>query len=293
MRSTSSKKPLLWLLPFGICFLFFYGIPLLNGIYASFQSNSLFGKPTWIGLSNYEQVWKDLRFFLSIKNTIFYSLCLTILTVICCFFLAILISVSFPFAKIISRLALLIPSICPSIILSILFILFFSGKYGILNQWILEPLNLPSPDWIKNPYLIKIALVFQGLWRWTGLMTLFILAKLESIPRKAYEMAKLENSSAVSRFWNITLPQCKKTLFFITIFLIIDSFILFEGAYSLLGSSGGVEDSGLLFVSYVYLISFTYGKFGLATAMNFSVLPVFFIFFYAILFYNRKNENSH
>jgi ABC-type sugar transport system permease subunit len=71
----------------------------------------------------------------------------------------------------------------------------------------------------------------------------------------------------------VTLPQLRHVLAFTAVFLFLDAFVLFEGAYVLLGGSGGTLDAGLLLVAYAYLTAFTFGKFGSAAAMSFSIVP--------------------
>ena len=63
-------------------------------------------------------------------------------------------------------------------------------------------------------------------------------------------------------------------LAFTAVFLFLDACVLFEGAYILLGGSGGTLDAGLLLVSYTYLTAFTLGRFGSAAAMGFSMVPI-------------------
>src|SRR5690606_16896554 len=121
------------------------------------------------------------------------------------------------------------------------------------------------------------------LWRWTGFMTLILLSGLEGIPRAYHDAARSEGASAWQRFRYVTLPVLRPVTAFAAAFLLLDTFVLFEGAYVMLGGSGGTLDAGLLLVSYAYFQAFTLGHFGTAAAVSFSSLPLLLLALFAIL----------
>jgi ABC-type sugar transport system permease subunit len=79
---------------------------------------------------------------------------------------------------------------------------------------------------------------------------------------------------------------------FAAAFLLLDTFVLFEGAYVLLGGSGGTRDAGLLMVSYAYFTAFTLGNFGTAAAMSFISLPLLLIALAALLASAGKTRSA-
>jgi ABC-type sugar transport system permease subunit len=76
-------------------------------------------------------------------------------------------------------------------------------------------------------------------------------------------------------------------LAFTSVFLFLDACVLFEGAYILLGGSGGTLDAGLLLVAYTYQTAFTLGRFGSAAAMGFSMVPLLMIAVWLLLLRGR------
>jgi ABC-type sugar transport system permease subunit len=151
-------------------------------------------------------------------------------------------------------------------VLALLFLLVFHGREGLLNQLFVEPLGLESVNWLRDPDFILPALVMQGVWRWTGFVTFFFLAGMEAIPKALYEAAHLETNSRWRVFWSVTLPQLRPVVLFSAVYLMVDAFATFSGAY--------VLDAGLLLVSYTYQQAFTFGQFGMAAAMTVSVAPL-------------------
>jgi ABC-type sugar transport system permease subunit len=282
------KVPWGLLVPFCGVFLLFWAVPLGQGFWLSLQSDTLFGESHFVGLSHYIRLLQDTRFFHALYNTAVYSLGVLATVLPLSLFLAQLLkkqTVS-QYSKRASHstqkkswkgavtFCLLLPGLAPPTILAFVFLLIFIGEHGILNNILLKPWGLPMVDWLKNPAYIKIALILQALWRWTGFITLFLLSAMESVPKTYYEIARLEGSSSWNTFWKVTLPSIKHVLLFIGAFLILDSFILFEGAYVLLGNSGGSGDAGLLLVAYTYYTAFSTGQFSYAAAMSFMLLPI-------------------
>ena len=122
------------------------------------------------------------------------------------------------------------------------------------------------------------ARLIQAVWRWTGLVTLFFLCGLEAIPRWQFEVARIEGVGPWMRMRSILFPGVRHLAVFAAVFLVVDGFAAFSGAYNLLGGSGGILDSGLLLVTYVYQVAFPGGSgrfdFPGAAAMSLLVAPV-------------------
>jgi ABC-type sugar transport system permease subunit len=252
----------------------FWTVPLAKGFWISLFDDSLFGESAFVGLSHYAHLLHDSRYHHALRNTLVYAV-LSISAVL---------PVALGLALALRRLPrswqgpmgflLFLPGLTPPLVLGFLYLLVFNGPHGLLNELFLSPFGLPNVDWLRDPRVIKISLTLQTVWRWSGFMALLISAALEGIPRPYYDLAHSEGAGPLRTFFTVTLPQLRGVLGFISVFLILDAFILFEGAYVLLGGSGGTLDAGLLLVGYVYFQAFTLGKFGTAAALSFSLLPL-------------------
>ena len=86
-----------------------------------------------------------------------------------------------------------------------------------------------------------------------------LLSGMESIPRWQTEVARLEGMGLWSRIYQVWYPGTRHLILFAGIFLTVEGIASFSGAYVLLGGSGGILDSGLLFVTYLYQVAFPGG----------------------------------
>ncbi len=244
-------------------------------------------KSRYVGLDNFKKILSDPKFFKALKNTSIYVFG----SIIVILPIAFLLSISLYQFNRISRgvmvFCLMIPGLALPGVLSTLFYLFFHGRTGALNQYLVVPLGFDPVNWMMNPIFIMPSLIMQAVWRWTGLITLFFLCGLEAIPQWQFEVAKLEGTGFAQKLGQIFLPNLWHLGLFATVFLVVDGFASFSGAYNLLGGSGGILDAGLLLVTYIYQVAFPGGSgrfdFPAAAAMSLLVVPVCAMILFFIL----------
>ena len=278
--------PFLFLLPFLFFLLLFWLIPLVGGVKMSLQANGL-GQAQYVGLAHYKALASDERYVTALRNSFIYTLASIVVIVPLALWLAHLLQTTFRRLRPALTFALLLPALTPPSVLAVLFLMVFHGRNGLLNQLFVMPLGLEPVDWLKDPDFILSGLVLQTVWRWTGFMTFFILAGIEGIPRVYYEAARLATGSRWRQFWHVTLPQLRPVLLFVAVYLVVDGFSLFSGAFVLLGGSGGTADAGLLTITYVYQKS-RFFEYGTASAISISLLPLMLLLLWGCLFFGRR-----
>ena len=289
----SFRRLLPLLLPFLALWILFWVVPLFLGVDLALQNpDSGFAisenrEIEYVGLENFERTLGDAKFHKALSNTLKYVLG----SVICIIPLAFVLAVAlFELPRLyrgILAFCLLIPGLALPGAMSKLFYLFFHGREGALNQYVIIPLGMDPITWMMDPDFIMPSLVMQSVWRWTGVVALFFLCALEGIPSWHFEVAKLEGMKSLSRIRLILVPGVRNLALFVGVFLVVDGVASFSGAYTLLGGSGGMLDAGLLLVTYVYQVAFPggSGRFDLpgAAAMSLLVAPFVAGFLFLVL----------
>lgn len=242
---------------------------------------------SYVGLDNYRKVLDDPRFWKSLCNSFFYVTGSILVILPLSLVLALnLLSLNQKIRPLFA-FCLIIPGLAMPGVLSTLFYLFFHGREGALNQYLILPLGLKPINWMMDPNFILPSMVLQSVWRWTGMITLFLLSGLEGIPKWQLESARIEGLDLWERCRFVWLPGVRNLMLFSAVFLTVEGFASFSGAYSLLGGSGGIMDSGLLFVTYLYQVAFPGGSgsfdFPAASAMSLLVVPVIALFLFWVL----------
>lgn len=284
----SGPSGLALLLPFFIFFVLFWLIPLLGSLKMSVYADTLVSAPEFVGLAHYRQILNDPRFGKAFFNTARYTVAILLIILPLALVLAQAVRMSHRRFRPALTFALLLPGLAPPAVLALLFLLVFHGEQGLLNQLLIMPFGGEPINWLKDPHYILPALVLQAVWRWTGFITFFFLAGMENIPRSLYEAAHLETNHRWQVWRTITVPHLRPVLVFAAVYLMVDAFAQFSGAYVLLGGSGGTGDAGLLLISYGYQNAFTYGKFGTAAAMSALIAPWLMGIFWLCMMRTRR-----
>ena len=234
--------------------------------------------PRYVGLENFRKVMGDPKFHKALGNTLVYVAGSIAVILPLAFFLAACLRGLPRLTRAGMVFCLMIPGLALPGVISTLFYLFFHGREGALNQYLVIPMGFDPVNWMMDPSFIMPSLILQAVWRWTGLVTLFFLCGMEAIPRWQFEVARIEGAGPWTRLSRILFPGVRHLAVFAGVFLVVDGFAAFSGAYNLLGGSGGILDSGLLLVTYVYQVAFPGGSgrfdFPGAAAMSLLVAPV-------------------
>lgn len=163
----------------------------------------------------------------------------------------------------------------------------FDPKAGVINQFLgLFTDNVPG--WLSDTHWAMPAVIIVGTWREVGYFMILLLAGLQTIPAELYEAAKVDGANAWERFWHITVPCMRPTLFFVTVTLTITSLKILD--LTLVMTNGGPGTSTLVLAQYVYRVAFERADFGYASTVS---LALFFICLAVTLvqfWYNNAKE---
>ena len=273
--------------PFLGLWLLFWLVPLLLGVDLSLQNaawhseavhqNQYANASKYVGSYNFQRVAEDPKFYKAVRNSTYYVVGTVLLILPLAFALALSLRGMNRLPRGVFVFCLMVPGLAVPGVLSTLFYLFFHGRTGALNHYLIIPLGLKPINWMMDPHFILPSMILQSIWRWTGMVTLFFLCGMESVPRWQLEAARLEGAGTWLKIRSIWIPSIRNLGLFAGVFLAVDGFASFSGAYVLLGGSGGILDSGLLFVTYVYQVAFPGGggrfDFPAAAAMSLMVAP--------------------
>lgn len=201
---------LIFLIPCMIVFLVFYLYPIIEVVFTSFTEWDGFGIPVFNGLSNYQKLFTDDTFLISLKNFVLWAL------------LAMTIHVGFgtliafilyekPFGWKFTRFAFMAPNVISAAAWAIIYRFVFNQEYGILNTVVRFFDSDFNVNWLyKSPYAFWAVTL---TWLFYSVMTtLFIQGDLMAIPDELHESAKLDGASRWQIIKKIDLPLCRISL---------------------------------------------------------------------------------
>lgn len=282
----------LFIAPAVLLFFIFVLIPVITSFFLSFTKYNILTPPQWVGLDNYRQIFfHDERFWKALRNTAFYVLGVVPAGISISLLLAVAIDQKIRF-KNFYKAIFFMPVVTSVIAVSVIWKWLFAGeKYGLINHWLIN-LGINPVDWLMNPAWTLPAIMIMSIWAGLGYNMIILLAGLQTIPNSFYEAAEIDGANTWYKFWHITLPLLRPTLLFVVIMSMINSFQLFEQVYIMASGTGegvgGVLDSALSLVAYLYEKGFQRFEMGYASAIAYILFAIILI----VTLFNMKVVRS-
>lgn len=223
----SVKYPLLFALPFCICFFAFNLYPMIYSFYLSFHDWSGVGDKIFIGLKNYQMIFtRDKLFWKSLLNTLYIMLISFPAAIVLGLVIAAFL---FNIRKLRTFFQTLnfLPYITTPVAIGLIFLFLFDRNTGIVNV-LLEKMGGEGLNWLGNPQLAQQVIAFMVIWKYVGYYMALYLAGMTSISADIYEAAKMDGAGTVTTFFKITLPLLKPINIFIIITSLISALQLFD-----------------------------------------------------------------
>ena len=261
----------------------------LSAYYSLFDWNG-FGTKTFIGFSNYKELFtsEDIKFLLALKN----SLLLAVLSVFIQLPLSLALALALGKGIKGERLFLSVffaPVLISTVVIGQLWLKIYNPDYGLLNQ-LLRAVNLEddimrwSGDtkdilWLGNVKIALGAVFVPTLWQYVGYHMLLMYAGVKGVPIDLREAAMLDGASQgqVNRY--IVIPYIKPILKISVIFAVTGSLKSFDLIYVL--TNGGplhsTEVPSTLMISMLFLRN----RYGMGSTI--AVMLIVLCFAFALL----------
>ncbi|PZG23124.1 carbohydrate ABC transporter permease [Nonomuraea aridisoli] len=305
MRSRTRENLAGWLFvaPVVVILGLFLLLPILMALWVSLtawngQGSPFTGGVPFVGVDNYARLFTEdglarQDFMTSIRNNLYYVAAVVPLQTALALFLALVVNRR----KAFFRTAFYFPSVTSSVAISVVFLFIFSNS-GAINQllafagvdgpqWfsdsrgviqllIGEPpaaltehgmLGLTWWDWLAGPSVAMCAIITLVVWTTSGTFMLMFLAALQNIPKALDEAAMIDGATRRQRFWRVTLPQLKPTMFLVLTLGLIGSWQVFDQIYVM--SQGNPAKTTLTPAYLSYRTAFRDFDYGAGTAISF------------------------
>ncbi len=240
--------------------------PLLAGLAISLTDWDMMSSPTWVGAANYAGLLSDPALMLSLKVTLLYSLMVIPGGLIVSMLIALALNTDIRGLRIYQAI-LFLPYVSSTVAVALAWKWIYNPQYGILNA-ALRAVGLPQPDWLTDPDVAIVSVAIVSIWQTAGYNAILLMAGMRSIPKHYYEAASMDGATSWQKFWRITLPLLKPTIFFVMVTSLINSFIQsFNIIFVMTGGGPGNATKVLMF--YIWENAFNFFKMGYASAISY------------------------
>ncbi len=226
---------------------------------------------TWIGLGNYRDLLTDSTFQTVLKNTFIFTGGAVGGSLVIGLLVALLLNQPLRFRDG-ARAVVFAPTLLSGAAIAIVWVYIFDPRYGLMRQ-VLEPLHIPSPNWLRDTTWAMVAIIIVYIWKNVGFATVIFLAGLQSIQKDLYEAAKVDGAGAFSRFRNVTLPMLSPISFFLLVTSILSTFQAFDIIQVM--TAGGPVDATNTLIYYTYeqgFVAFNAGRAAGASLILFVIM---------------------
>ena len=184
-------------------------LPMFGILLAFKRINYAMGifKSPWVGLDNFEYLFKTKDAYIMIRNTLAYNAVWIIMDLILAVFIALCMNeiAQRKIAKVIQPI-ICFPSMVSAVILSFLVYAFLSQSYGYLNATIFKDNPIA---WYTTAKYWPIILTIVHIWQSAGQNSVIYMASIGGIDKSLYESARIDGATKLEQIRYITLPLLK------------------------------------------------------------------------------------
>jgi multiple sugar transport system permease protein len=260
-----------FMLPAAAILLLFLAYPLGLGVWLSFTDAKIGSPGEFVGLENYDWLSDDKTFWLSVFNTLLYTVVASIIKFAIGLYLALLLNERLPFKALI-RAIVLVPFIVPTVLSAIAFWWIYDSQFSIIS-WSLKKIGFiqQNIDFLGDPNNARASVIFANIWRGVPFVAITLLAGLQTVSPSLYEAATLDGASAWQRFRHITYPLLTPIIAVVMTFSVLFTFTDFQLIWAM--TRGGPVNATHLMATLSYQRAIIGGQLGEGAAISTAMIP--------------------
>ncbi|MCU4672459.1 carbohydrate ABC transporter permease [Microbacterium fluvii] len=280
------------------------------------RGSPLSSNVSFIGLDNYAAITVDgglptRDFGIALRNNSWYVLLVVPLQTAISLFLAVLVSRRILRGRGFFRTAFYFPSVTSSVAIVVLWLFLFSftgpvnaiiaalggegpnwfndprgivhialGQVGITAgpDWLVDNrfLGISWWEWLAGPSVAMSALILMAVFTTSGTFMLLFIAALQNVGYELTEAGMMDGANGWQRFWRITLPQLRPTLFTVLTLGLIGCWQVFDQIYT--GTQGGPAKTTMTPAYLSYSAAFINQDWGVGAAIAFILFLIIIAF---------------
>ncbi len=268
-RTKKHFLPYMMVSPYLFHLIVFTAFPVVFSLVLTFHKWNIISPMEWTGFGNWQHIFSDRLFWISILNTLKFLIVHIPLQIIIALALAEVLNQKIRMRGFF-RAAFFMPLVVSGVVVTILWQQLFAYDTGVINRLLIS-IGLGKVGWLIDPDVAMISIALMATWKNVGLYVILFLVGLQTVPKQYYEAADLEGASHWQKFTRITVPMINPTIFMVVVLSTLGGFSLFIEPYIMTG--GGPLNSTLSSVLYIYKQAFEYYHMGYS-----ATLGVFFAF---------------
>ncbi len=246
-------------------FLYF---PIEETFRISLTKSSGLGPETYIGIDNYAKLFANEEFLAGLSHVFSWAFWSVLIQLPLAFLVA--FSLTFYANKMTGPLRAIfyLSNVLPSAITAMLGKFIFAPKYGIIAS-LSNALGLKwlgAIDFLGNPNLAFWSVFLIATWAYTGFPIIYLMARIEQIPKEVREAAELDGATGWRYARSIVLPDLGYPLRILAVLSTVGSLKLFDLPNMM--TTGGPGNATVTLGITLYRHGFVNWNYGKAAAIG-------------------------
>lgn len=254
--------------------------PMFYTLYLSLTDWDGISTPNFIGLENFQKLFEDPVFFISLINNLKWIITFITIPVIFGLVLAMALNREIPGSKLF-KAGFYSPMVLSLVVCGLIWSWMYHPANGLINS-VLRLVGLASwaQGWLSNKKLVMWAIIAVAVWRQVGYVMVLYLAGLQSVDPHLVDASKVDGANRWQSFRHVILPQLAPVTVIVIVISIIDSLRAFD-LVSIM-TRGGPYNSSSVLANFMYIEAFNNYKmgYGASIAVILFLISLVFIFMY-------------
>lgn len=285
---SQAVMPWLLLAPAMLFFLVYVIAPIFQSLLYSFYEWDGIGEATWIGWANYEELFDDDRFYVSLKNNIVW-LVLYMLAVPAGLAVALFLNQTMLGMRFYKSM-FFFPFVISQVVVGLIFTWFYNPNFGIVGE-IWRFFGAEPPSILGDEDLVTYGIIAAGLWPQIAYCMILYLTGLNNVSADQIEAGRLDNAKGWKMLWYIVLPQLWPATFLAIVVTVIGALRSFD-MIAIMTQGGPYGSSNVLsYFMYETALSeygFRMGYGSSIAVILFLIMLVFIGYFLRVMYKNER-----
>lgn len=198
------------------------------------------------GLSNYAEALSDPRFWDALQFTAVFTGVSVALEFLIGLGFALIMNQAFR-GRGVTRAAILIPWVIPTVIAAQMWFFMFNVNPGFINS----VLGLGDFNWLGQSGWATATVIFADVWKTAPFVALLLLAGLQTIPSEMSESGLVDGANPFQRLWYITLPLLRPAILVALLFRTTEALRVYDLPAVMTNGAFGTESLSMIVQQYV------------------------------------------
>lgn len=287
----SRLTPYLFLIGPLILYLVWVIGPMLYTVYLGFTNWDGVSSPAVIGWRNYQKLFRDPVFYISLTNNLKWMISFITIPVIAGLALALVLNRNIPGAKFF-KTSFYSPMVLSLVVCGLIWSWMYHPAKGLINETFRAiDLDMLAKGWLSDRRLVMWAIIAVGVWRQVGYVMVLYLAGLQGIDPTLVDASKVDGCNQWQTIRHVILPLLAPVTVVVVVISIIDSLRAFDLVSVM--TRGGPYYSSSVLANFMYIEAFNNYKMGYGAAISVVLFLISAVFIFIYLWRVLQTEMEY